>query len=133
MQEKKSNLVSRSTARKIYNWCVAEYGRSKLNGRYPNIAFRKGEDWMVNHFGHYDKEEQSIFLNKDANLTLEALVRTIIHEYTHHVKHSMREYDILAKYLSYDKHPLEIDARKVERRDYKKCLRYLKEQYNILE
>ena len=59
------------------------------------------------------------------------LVKTIIHEYTHYVKHSMHEYQILAKYLPHHQNPLEKDALRVERRDYKKCLRFLKKEYNI--
>jgi len=130
---KKKNVVTRGTAYKILWWCVAEYGRSKLNGPYPYLEFRKGDYYTGDDYGYYDEVEQVIFINKEANLTLEELVKTIIHEYTHYVKHSMHEYQILAKYLSHHRNPLEIDARKVERRDYKKCLKYLKKEYKIFE
>ena len=128
---KKSRNVSRATAYKILWWCISEYGRSKLNGPYPYLEFKKADEYSQDDYGYYDEIEQVIFINKDMHNTLEDLVKTIIHEYTHYVKHSMHEYKILSKYLSHHRNPLEIDARRIERRDYKKCLKFLKAEYKI--
>ena len=130
---KKSRNVSRATAYKILWWCISEYGRSKLNGAYPYLEFKKADEYSQDDYGYYDELEQVIFINKDMHNTLEELVKTIIHEYTHYVKHSMHEYKILSKYLSHHRNPLEIDARRIERRDYKKCLKFLKEEYKIIK
>jgi len=132
-EKKKKSVVSRATAYKILWWCISEYGRSKLNGPYPYLEYRKADYYTGEDCGYYDEIEQVIFINKDAHLTLEDLVKTIIHEYTHYVKHSMHEYKILSKYLSHHRNPLEIDARRTENRDYKKCLKFLKKEYNIFE
>jgi hypothetical protein len=132
-EKKKKSVVTRSTAYKILWWCISEYGRSKLNGPYPYLEYRKADYYNGEDYGYYDEIEGMIFINKEAHLTLEDLVKTIIHEYTHYVKHSMHEYKILSKYLSHHRNPLEIDARKIEKRDYKKCLRFLKKEYNIFE
>jgi len=75
--------------------------------------------------------DQTIFVNKEIHNTVEELVKTIIHEYWHYVSHSMHEYQILAKWLTSDKNPMEKDAIRIERRDHKKCLRFLKKEYNI--
>jgi hypothetical protein len=133
IEVKKSKYVSKSTAYKIYWWCISEYGRSKLNGPYPYLEFKKLDDYSKDDYGYYDEVEKVIFINKNLHNTLEELVKTIIHEYTHYVKHSMHEYKILAKYLSHHRNPLEVDARRIERRDYKKCLKFLKEEYKIID
>lgn len=113
---------------KIYLWCKKKYGRSKYNGRYPDIVFRKpdyytGEDW-----GYYDEDEQLIYINKDKHETIEDLIHTIIHEYTHYMQ-SMHHYQILAIYLDSHEHPLEIEADKVADRDLSECLAYLQSLY----
>jgi hypothetical protein len=84
-------------------------------------------NWKLNNW----KNAQVIVINKEANKTLTDLVQTIIHEYVHYRFHSMAEYRVLSKYLSHARNPLEIDARKIEKRDYKKCMKYLKKEYNI--
>ena len=129
---KKKNLITKSTSYQILYWCISEYGRSKLNGRYPHIKFLK-EGETENDYGYFDDIESTIYLCKNKILTLEDLARTIIHEYTHYCKHSMAEYKVLSKYLSYARNPLEVDARRVESRDFKKCLKFLKKEHNIYE
>ena len=130
---KEKNVLTRYTAYQILYWCIAEYGRSKLNGKYPHLEYRKynkdTED--ADEYGFFDEIEGVIVINKEANKTLSELVQTIIHEYAHYRYHSMAEYRVLSKYLSHARNPLEIDARRLERRDYKKCLRFLKKEYNI--
>jgi hypothetical protein len=130
---KEKNNFTRSTAYQILYWCIAEYGRSKLNGRYPHIEYRKydAETEDEEEYGYFDEVEGVIVINKETNKTLTDLVQTIIHEYVHYRFHSMAEYRVLSKYLSHARNPLEIDARKIEKRDYKKCMKYLKKEYNI--
>jgi len=133
-KSKKKNLVTISVAYQVLYWCISEYGRSKLNGRYPHIEFLKDlEDGDYVTYAYFDDVESTIYLYKNKILTLEDLVRTVIHEYTHYCKHSMAEYRILSKYLSYHRNPLEIDARRIEKRDFKKCLKFLKKEHGIFE
>ena len=130
---RKKKVLSKNTAYLILYWCMSTYGRSKLNGAYPDIEYKKADYLTGDVIGHYDDIEGTIFVNKILNDSLEELVNTIIHEYTHYVKHSMHEYFILAKYLSDERNPLEIDARRIARKDSKKCLKFLKEEYSIYE
>jgi hypothetical protein len=112
-------------AYEILYWCISEFGRSKLNGRYPHIEFLKPDDIDENTYAYFDEVESMIYVYVHKLDDLETLVKTIIHEYTHYRFHSMAEYKILAKYLSHWRHPLEIDARRMEKKYYKKCLKYL--------
>jgi hypothetical protein len=128
---KEKNYVTRATAQKILDWCYFTYGRSKINGPYPALEFRKADYYTGDDYGYYDEVDQTIFVNKEMHHDLEELVKTIIHEYWHYVSHSMHEYQILAKWLTSDKNPMEKDAIRIEKRDYKKCLKYLKKEYNI--
>jgi len=129
----KKNILTRATAEKILYWCISTYGKSELNGDYPHLEFKNAVYYNGDDYGYYDEIEQIIFVSKDAHTTLEELVKTIIHEYTHYVKHNMEDYNVLSKYLSHHRNPLEIDARKIERRDYKKCIKFLKAEYNITD
>ena len=131
---KKKNLITRSVCYDILYWCISEFGRSKLNGRYPHIELRKGDYYTgEDALGYFDEIESSIFINKDLNKTLEELVKTILHEYCHYCYHSMLEYKILSKYLSHHRNPLEIEARRFEIKHYKRCLTYLKKECGIYE
>ena len=127
-KESSALKLHRGHVDKIYSWCKKKYGRSRYNGRYPDIVFRKpdyytGEDW-----GYYDEDEQLIYINKDKHETIEDLIHTIIHEYTHY-KQSMHHYQILAKYLDSHEHPLEIEADKIADKDTEECLAYLQSLY----
>lgn len=113
---------------KIYAWCKKKYGRSRYNGRYPDIAFKKADYYTGEDWGYYDEDEQLIYINKEKHETLEDLVHTIIHEYTHY-KQSMHHYQILAIYLDSDQHPLEIEAEAIANRDTPECLVYLESIY----
>jgi Zn-dependent peptidase ImmA (M78 family) len=75
---------------------------------------------------YYDDQEGVIFINKDDHKSLNVLVNTMIHEYTHYLQNP-HHYHVLSLYLPYTKHPLEIEADKVARRDTKKCLKEITE------
>jgi hypothetical protein len=116
--------LTRGTVLKVYEWCKKRYRRSKYNGRYPDIVYRKsdyitGEDW-----GYYDEQENLIFISKDKHSSLADLVDTVIHEYTHYKQNIKVDFRILSKYFeSDDQHPLEIEARSTADRDTPICLK----------
>jgi hypothetical protein len=113
---------------KIYAWCKSKYGRSRYNGRYPDIAFKKSDYYTGEDWGYYDEDEQLIYINKDKHENLEDLVHTIVHEYTHY-KQSMYHYRILSIYLDPHENPLELEADMVAERDTPECLVYLESLY----
>lgn len=115
---------------KVYGWCKKKYGRSKYNGRYPDVVFRKGDYYDGEEWGYYDEIDKTIYINRDKHETVEDLAHTIIHEYTHYLQ-SMHHYQILALYHEHDNHPLEIQAEEVANRDLPECLEYIKSLYSI--
>ena len=113
---------------KVYEWCKKKYGRSKYNGRYPDIVFKKSDYYSGEDWGYYDEIDKVIFVSKDKHETLRDLVHTIIHEYTHYLQ-SMYHYKILSLYLEHHENPLEIQAESIADRDVDECLNYLKSSY----
>ena len=59
------NWVTRATAQKILDWCYFTYGRSKINGAYPALEFRKPDDYTGDDYGYYDEIDQTIFVNRE--------------------------------------------------------------------
>lgn len=107
-----------------YDWCKKKYGRSKYNGRYPDIEFKKSDYYTGEDWGYFDSIDKLIFISRDKHQTLEDLVDTIIHEYTHY-KQSMHHYAIIGLYLEPYDNPLEKEAEQIAERDSPECLTYL--------
>jgi Zn-dependent peptidase ImmA (M78 family) len=101
------------------------YGKSRYNGDFPCVEYRKPDYTEEGCSGYYDEVDELIYVNKELNPTIEELTKTIIHEYTHYVKHPMEDYYVLSKYLNHDDNPMEKEATYIEERDYKKCMTYL--------
>ena len=128
MIEFSKQLPHRGHVDKIYEWCKKKYGRSKYNGRYPDIVFRKGDYYDGEEWGYYDEVDKCIYINRDKHETLQDLIDTIIHEYTHYLQ-NMYHYQIIAKYLEHDQHPMEIEANAIADRDGIECLKYMENMY----
>ena len=117
--------LNRHTALKVYEWCRKTYGRSKYNGRYPEISYKKGDHTNSDLMGEFDFYENLIFINSDQIKNLYDLVSTIIHEFTHYKQNMKVDWTVLSKYFdpyTID-HPLEKEASDVEVRDTPKCLK----------
>lgn len=115
---------TRRAAEKIYDWCKKKYGRSKHNGKYPTLYFRKENEQVEGAFGIYDCEENFIYINKSRIENIEDLASTLIHEYVHYKQNIKVDYAVLAKYFdpSTDDHPLEREAEEISKRDTRLCL-----------
>jgi hypothetical protein len=123
--------ITEDTAYKVLFWLISEFGRSQLNGKYPHIEFMSEDENEEDLFAYYDEIEGMIFIFDYKINTLEDLVKTVIHEYWHYRYHSMHHYKILSTYLSYSRNPLETDARRAEKKHYKKCLKFLLKEHSI--
>jgi hypothetical protein len=130
MIEFSSQSPHRGHVDKIHNWCKKRYGRSKYNGRYPEVVFRKGDYYDGEEWGYYDEIDKCIYINRDKHETLLDLVDTMIHEYTHYLQ-NMYHYQILAKYLDHHEHPMEIAAEETAKKDRLECISYLENLYKI--
>jgi hypothetical protein len=62
--------------------------------------------------------------------TISALIRVVIHEYTHFLQmpkiNDMGKYSKFALTYGYEEHPMEIEARESELKHYRTCYAYLK-------
>lgn len=128
MIEFSKSLPHRGHVDKIFEWCKKKYGRSKYNGRYPEVVFRKGDYYDGEEWGYYDEIDQCIYINRDKHETVADLVDTMIHEYTHYLQ-NMHHYQIISKYLDPHEHPMEISAENAAEKDGPECLAYLKNLY----
>ena len=78
----------------------------------PKLKIRNG---LVNLYGQYDYE--SLVINPSTCETMEMFVRTIIHEYTHHIQRGIkRNYASSMKKNGYWDCPFEVEARGNEKK-----------------
>ena len=54
------------------------------------------------------------------------MVQTVIHEYAHYMQPIKSSYNKLLKEYGYDDHPMEIEAREIEKEYYKDCWNKIK-------
>jgi hypothetical protein len=78
----------------------------------PKLKIRNG---LSNSFGQYDFE--SLVINPSTCETMDMFVRTIIHEYTHHIQRGIkRNYASSMKKNGYWNCPFEVEARGNEKK-----------------
>lgn len=126
----KKSKPTRADVEKIYWWCVSNYGRSKVNGPYPDLQYRKADYLTEGIFGEYDWIENTIFVSKDKNKTLIDVIDTMIHEWVHYQQPLRSHLRTMAKEgkldLAFeDGDPLETEARIIARKDRSRCFREL--------
>jgi hypothetical protein len=122
----KTDKPTRAHLNRIVEWCRVKYGRSKCNGPYPVITFRKSCYLTEGICGEYNWEDNTIFLSKEHNPTLIDLINTVIHEWTHylqplrsHIRTMYRQGKAAALFTEQD--PLENQAREIADRDTLLC------------
>ena len=82
------------------------------NNPSPKLKIRNR---LVNSYGQYDFE--SLVINPSTCETMEMFVRTIIHEYTHHIQRGIkRNYASSMKKNGYWDCPFEVEARGNEKK-----------------
>lgn len=104
-------------------WCKRELGVNKRKKYAPVWSIIKGYDTDV---GEYDADENCVYVYWDNCDSVEELIRTCIHEWTH------QNQPIKTKYFkypgSYSRNPYERAARYAEDKHYKACFNYIKKQ-----
>jgi hypothetical protein len=114
--------ITKTHANKILEWCWKTYGKSKFNKEFPALEFKTPDYYTEECMAYYDEIDAIIFIDKTQHDSLEELSNSIIHEYTHY-KQNMRHYQILSLYLTDSKNPMEIEAKRIAKKDSKKCLK----------
>ena len=124
MKHTEQKKVNRHHALKVMDWCRIKYGRSKYNGRYPGLEFKIDRE-CLERYGYYDDIENVIVINSVTNTDVFTLINTVIEEWTHYMQ-SQSEYSKLDEKYYYHEHPMELEAERIAKRDYKKCYKDLK-------
>jgi len=109
-------------AKKIFNWCIDRYGLSKYQEHDPYLIFEYN-DLYINHLkGEYESYDNELFTYFGEIEDIIDLVKTVIHEYRHYLQHPVWFQRYYRNGKSYENHPYEVEAEKVAKRDWKKCL-----------
>ena len=112
-------------------WCMDNLGVNKRKKTYPKISVRirfKSEEEKTYNGVYYNNENRIIVYDLNCE-SLEEVVSTVIHEYTHYLQ-SMKKYWIYFETYDYSNHPFEAQARRNEEKHTKKCLRSIKKSIN---
>lgn len=108
-------------------WCKVNMGVNKRRKQQLKISVRirfKHKD-DLKYYGVYYPDENRIIVYSKNCLTLEKVVETIIHEYTHYLQSSKKYFDF-SKTHTYDDHPYEKEANKNQTKHTKVCFNEIK-------
>ena len=107
-----------STIKKIVwmslKWCNINMSRDGHNKPPCKISIMKqthGEPC----YGQYDGVTNTIIIFYNQCYNVKMLIRTVLHEYTHYLQPVESTYHKLLEEHGYDKHPQEVEARKIEK------------------
>jgi hypothetical protein len=109
----------RRVAINTLHYCVKTFG---TNGDVPTISIVKRV--RSKRYGQYDMVNKKIHVHHNICGDVKMIIRTIIHEYTHHMQDMSKYHDLLKTY-GYKNHPQEVEAVGNEML-YTKCWKQIK-------
>jgi len=125
----KLDQMDRKTMREVVKlttkYCVDTFGinnRKKTEFVVSICKQRSGET----AYGQYCPYDNKITIYYDNCPTIKHMVQTVIHEYAHYMQPIKSSYNKLLKEYGYDDHPMEIEAREIEKEYYKDCWNKIK-------
>jgi hypothetical protein len=89
-------------------WCDNNLGKNNTVGEV-NIHIKDQGFSYKSNCGGYDIEANTIYIYRDQCDTIEWIIKSLIHEYTHYTQ-DLRKYDLLLGEYGYHNHPQEIEA-----------------------
>jgi Zn-dependent peptidase ImmA (M78 family) len=108
----------RKVCRRAISWCKKNMGENESKILPLSLSVRNK---MRDYCGYYDHRKNKLIVCLNANETIEELVKTVIHEYTHYLQPIRRYYSKVGKITGYWNNPYEVEARKNEDELFKKC------------
>lgn len=112
-----TSKLDMSTIKKIVymslTWCEDNMSRKGHKKPPYKISIRK-QTYGEPCYGQYDEDTNTIYIFYNNCGNVELLIRTVLHEYTHYLQPIEGKYHKLLKKHGYDKHPQEVEARKME-------------------
>jgi hypothetical protein len=118
----------RQTALAVLEWCKKKWGLSKFQDDFPKLrCYKKGDGG--GYYGHFDDENNTIVIYLEPHPTVEDLVETVIHEYTHYKQNVTENYDnYVARYKAYNDNPYEKTANNRATRWKDRCIKDILKQ-----
>lgn len=111
----------RLIAKETINYCIATLGKKRCLPLPTVSIVKRGRS---RRYGQYDPRKNKIEIHYNVCGTVQMIIQTIIHEYTHYTQ-NLTKYDILYSQYGYDNHPQEVEARKNEKL-YSPCWKQIK-------
>jgi hypothetical protein len=120
--------LKRQYASKAIKWCRENMGVNNRRKTQPKMSvriyFRKDETERFIKGIYYSGENRIIIYDLNCK-TLEDVVSTIIHEYSHYLQ-SMKKYWEYFNTYSYSTHPYERQAKRNELKYTNVCMKFIK-------
>ena len=120
--------LKREIAKQVLKWCKENMGVNNRRKSLPKVSvrinFRKDETERFIKGIYYSSENRIIVYSVNCE-TMDEVVSTIIHEYSHY-QQSMKKYWEYFEFYYYSNHPYEKEARKNEEIYTKKCIRSIR-------
>jgi hypothetical protein len=120
--------LKRQIAKQVLKWCKENMGVNNRRKSLPKVSvrinFRKDETERFIKGIYYSSENRIIVYSVNCE-TMDEVVSTIIHEYSHY-QQSMKKYWEYFEFYYYSNHPYEKEARKNEEMYTKKCIRSIR-------
>ena len=115
----------RNVIKNTTKYCVDTFGINKRKKTEFTVSICKQRGGEKS-YGQYCPYENKITIHYDNCTKLKDLIQTVIHEYTHYMQPVKSSYHKLLKKYGYDNHPMEIEAREMEKQYYNECWNQIK-------
>ena len=100
----------RSIVCETIRWCETNLG---TKSKRVNYCVRTLGKRYSPAYGVYDYSNRTITVFRNYSPTVKSVVQSVLHEYAHYLQ-NLRWYDNVLSKVGYDKHPQEVEARKIE-------------------
>jgi hypothetical protein len=91
-------------------WCETNLGAKSYGVDYSVRTLPVG---YTPAYGMYDYNKRTIMVFRNYAPTVKAVIRSVLHEYTHYLQ-NLRWYGNVLSKVGYNKHPQELEARAME-------------------
>lgn len=108
-------------------WCQEHLGfnKKKKTSLKLIIRIKPIKEGKYEVFGHYDTNNNRIYIYGLSKLTVEDIVSTVIHEYTHYLQSNKKYWEYFKTHY-YSTHPYERQAKRNELKYTNRCINSIK-------
>lgn len=126
----KNHEIKKKYAILSLRWCKKKFGKSPTKKRKLILNFINKEGYYGKYpiYGKFCYTTNKITIYSPMCDTLNEIISTVIHEYTHYMQ-SGYQYRIYQKKYYYSQNPYEKQAKKFEKKYRIECFRYIRSQF----